>query len=46
MLLIHRSAAAVVVKFSTQPKPIDLVTDYRQITASIALCDALAAGTV
>ena len=31
-------------KFSTQPKPVDLHTDYRQITASIALCDALTAG--
>lgn len=46
MLLIHRSATAVVVKFSTQPKPIDLEAGYLQITASIALCDALAAGTV
>lgn len=44
MLLVHRSAGAVVAKFSTQPKPVDLHTDYRQITASIALCDALTAG--
>jgi CubicO group peptidase (beta-lactamase class C family) len=46
MLLVHRTANAVVAKFSTQPKPVDLQTDYRQIAASIALCDALAAGTV
>ena len=44
MLLVHRSARAVVAKFSTQPKPVDLHTDYRQITASTALCDALTAG--
>jgi hypothetical protein len=44
MLLVHRSADAVVAKFSTQLRPIDLDTDYLQITASIALCDALAAG--
>ena len=44
MLLVHRSAGAVVAKFSTQPKPVDLHTDYRQIMASIALCDALTAG--
>ena len=43
MLLIHRTARAVVAKFSTQPAPVDLRTDYLQITASIALCDALAA---
>ena len=46
MLLIHRSAAAVVAKFSTQPIAVDLQTDYLQITASIALCDALATGLV
>src|SRR6516165_1718626 len=44
MLLVHRTAAAVVAKFSTQPAPVDLQTDYLQITASIALCDALATG--
>ncbi len=44
MLLVHRTAGAVVAKFSTQPKPVDLETDYLQITASIALCDAVAAG--
>src|SRR5262249_39141588 len=41
MLLVHRTADAVVAKFSTQPKPVDLETDYLQITASIALCDAI-----
>lgn len=35
---------AVVAKTSTQPKSVDLHTDYRQITASIALCGALTAG--
>ena len=44
MLLIHRTASAVVAKFSTQLEPIDLHTDHLQITAAIALCDALAAG--
>jgi len=44
MLLVHRTAAAVVAKFSTQPAPVDLQTDYLQIKASIALCDALATG--
>ena len=44
MLLVHHTAAAVVAKFSTQPAPVDLQTDYLQITASIALCDALATG--
>jgi len=46
MLLIHRSANAVVAKFSTQRKPVDLGTEDLQIQASFALCDALAAGTV
>jgi CubicO group peptidase (beta-lactamase class C family) len=41
MLLVHRTAAAVVAKFSTQPTPVDLGTDYLQITGSIALCEAL-----
>jgi CubicO group peptidase (beta-lactamase class C family) len=44
MLLVHRTAHAVVAKFSTQPNPVDLDTDHLQITASIALCDALATG--
>lgn len=41
MLLVHRTARAVVAKFSTQPLPVDLHTDYLQITAAIALCEAL-----
>jgi CubicO group peptidase (beta-lactamase class C family) len=44
MLLIHRTAATVVAKFSTQPTPVDIQSDFLQITASIALCDALATG--
>jgi len=44
MLLVHRTTGTVVAKFSTQPEAWDIHTDYRQITASIALCDALAAG--
>lgn len=44
MLLIHRSAGAVIVKFSTQPRAIDLESDFLQITGSIAICDALASG--
>lgn len=44
MLLVHRTAGAVVAKFSTQPVPWDIHTDYCQIAASIALCDALATG--
>ena len=43
MLLVHRTAGAVVAKFSTQLEPIDLDSDYLQITGAIALCDALAA---
>jgi CubicO group peptidase (beta-lactamase class C family) len=43
LLLIHRTAGAVVAKFSTQLEPIDLHSDYLQITAAVALCDALAA---
>jgi CubicO group peptidase (beta-lactamase class C family) len=46
MLLIHRSANAVVAKFSMQRYPVDLQSDDLQIQPSIALCDALAAGTV
>jgi CubicO group peptidase (beta-lactamase class C family) len=46
MLLIHRSAQAVVAKFSTQPKAVDLLSDRIQIVASIALCEALAEGKV
>ncbi len=45
MLLIHRSANAVVAKCSTQRYPVDLQSDDLQIQASIALCDALVAGT-
>lgn len=44
MLLIHRTTGTVVAKFSTQPEPWDIHTDHRQITASIALCNALATG--
>lgn len=46
LLLVHRSTGTVVVKFSTQRAAVDLETDYLQITGSIALCEALAAGRV
>jgi CubicO group peptidase (beta-lactamase class C family) len=44
MLLVDRSTGSVVVKFSTQPVPIDLSSDQLQIMGSIAACDALSAG--
>lgn len=46
MLLIHRTANAVVAQFSTQPKAVHLASDYLQIAGSIAVCEALAAGLV
>jgi CubicO group peptidase (beta-lactamase class C family) len=45
MLLVHRSANSVVVKFSTQPSAVDLDMDEVQIRAAIAMCQALARGS-
>ena len=45
MLLVHSSANAVVAKFSTQPKAIDIESEHLEIVGSITVCEALANGT-
>jgi CubicO group peptidase (beta-lactamase class C family) len=44
MLLIHRTADVVVAKLSTQPTPWEPEAIHMEVTASVALSDALAAG--
>lgn len=46
LLLIHRPSQTVIVKLSTQPKPVDRAVSAYQLTGSLAICDALAAGSL
>ncbi len=44
ILLIHRPSSTVVVKLSTQPKPVDRQVFRYQMSGSLAICRALMAG--
>ncbi|MDQ3127894.1 MAG: hypothetical protein M3Q66_05470 [Chloroflexota bacterium] len=42
MILIHRPTNSVVVKLSTQPRPVDRAVFRRQVAGSLAICRRLA----